>query len=1567
MMNTCRTTPVGANPLHHLIPFFLACLLTAMPASAKPAADTLSLIEEIGTLKQQPALNKNEQRRLARLEKRLSRRIKACTRLLNRNKNKKKIPDHCSPLSLVTRTTTTPTDNEELATPIAASTQSLAYTPQLLTALQSGPISDINTFGTLPQAGDQLDAGVFTVTIDQSFIAGQASAPSGSTALTGEFVVNANITLTVNGDWDASQPDTQNIIHTAGRVEFDGDTGLVRQYKAASQYYGAPSLVIQATPDNKAFFGLKPGSAAAFEYDKQVYLGSNISGGNVHLNGFSTGYIHDGYDRVTTRDCNMPNVLFTNSGQFQLRYYAGDNGTCDMQNLTILSSTAPMAFLTSGVANSTTQGTAYNLNGLSVDANVGFYTRPEFSMNDWVVRDLEATLPDQVWQNIDSWLLYNVNTLPVGSATTSHVYFRSDQQNPHGFSLAGGSMSSRTIDSVVFDFVNQDVNESGDMYLFDGPGATNETVSITNNVGLKNLNGNQSSTFITFNNSQQNGRQVMLNNNVVYIPAINRAISLNEASLTPTDTVASVQNTIFWGDTGSEGYVAESLNSGSASDILANTAYHHNAVYNGRSDGLFGELHLPLTYTPDAPVTSDNPRFHDDQRRLSTYGSDVLGLNGTAEAAFYAFLTRHLSANDISQLGQMAGHQDYTDHYQGSLNVIDLIDWVQQGFLPTTTTYLTSASGGGTLGLAVTPTFALADSDGDTVDDQFDLCAATPNGESIDANGCSDTQKDDDIDTISNARDICIQTAYGSVVNQQGCSDDDLEGNILGFNSWGIGGGGAMAGYSINPFDDSLRFVGTDMGTAFRSLNGGTNWAPISHFQTTYSSRLGHAAPFGFAGPTVVLHAPEGLHPVRSTNAGSTFTAPSDFPLVYSDDGDASNDERILSWYSDTQNIGTVYAMTNLGLWQSTDAGEHWSFVYNGGAIKGMFIDNEDNGRLYVATSSAVMTSTDGVTYSIWYTPLNHQIHRFTGGSSSDGVTTTITLAYASDESAEAITASIQSGLQSGDVVATYTRPSDAGTETSAGMVYVNTNNTGFVQTTQFVGSHLSMAQNDPNTLYATGSRSWGRDKGTSVYVSDDGGNSWQMCFLQYDWDVNPFAAWDGLLLEHNPVGLNVGWYDAGYYTVGINQLNSAQFGGSGNFFLHATEDSGSHWLDMANEYQGSTPSAPLASDQWSTGGLNVTSVYDIKFHPANHNDIYAAYADIHGLRSTDHGDSWQILPNDLNSIYDYAFDPADANTVFMVNGSQHDWPFRDLSLVGNGGVYQSTNKGSSWQRLTPDNTDYNRQYLSIGYDASRNDLYAGSHSDGISRSLDGGVTWEKFNTGLPTVLPGTSYAMDLVIPQIEVLSNGNVYALVTGVRPELTAAEVTQLGIPQNELIIDTSGGTTQYYSWVNHASTGIYLLDVANGATSWQLLRGSIDLSSHGSWHPDHQPWIRPMAFAIDPNDHTVLWLTDMEPKTYQSNATGVWKSTDNGANWAFVQSHTVGLDIDIAPDDSNYVIAVGPRGWDNSGIFITKDGGQVWELDDRPPLQNNAHSISFDPQDSTKVVYGYFGGGMLHGDRY
>jgi len=67
-----------------------------------------------------------------------------------------------------------------------------------------------------------------------------------------------------------------------------------------------------------------------------------------------------------------------------------------------------------------------------------------------------------------------------------------------------------------------------------------------------------------------------------------------------------------------------------------------------------------------------------------------------------------------------------------------------------------------------------ADSDADGVTDPLDQCTNTPNGESVDANGCAESQKDPDNDGISGVSDNCPTTAN----SDQADSDGDGVGNL---------------------------------------------------------------------------------------------------------------------------------------------------------------------------------------------------------------------------------------------------------------------------------------------------------------------------------------------------------------------------------------------------------------------------------------------------------------------------------------------------------------------------------------------------------------------------------------------------------------------------------------------------------------------------------------------------------------------------------------------------------------------------------------------------------------------
>jgi len=76
---------------------------------------------------------------------------------------------------------------------------------------------------------------------------------------------------------------------------------------------------------------------------------------------------------------------------------------------------------------------------------------------------------------------------------------------------------------------------------------------------------------------------------------------------------------------------------------------------------------------------------------------------------------------------------------------------------------------------------ASLDTDGDGVVNSSDLCPGTLSGETVDSNGCAESQRDDDGDGVSNNLDLCPGTAASQPVDADGCSafQKDTDGDML--------------------------------------------------------------------------------------------------------------------------------------------------------------------------------------------------------------------------------------------------------------------------------------------------------------------------------------------------------------------------------------------------------------------------------------------------------------------------------------------------------------------------------------------------------------------------------------------------------------------------------------------------------------------------------------------------------------------------------------------------------------------------------------------------------------------
>ena len=340
-------------------------------------------------------------------------------------------------------------------------------------------------------------------------------------------------------------------------------------------------------------------------------------------------------------------------------------------------------------------------------------------------------------------------------------------------------------------------------------------------------------------------------------------------------------------------------------------------------------------------------------------------------------------------------------------------------------------------------------------------------------------------------------------------------------------------------------------------------------------------------------------------------------------------------------------------------------------------------------------------------------------------------------------------------------------------------------------------------------------------------------------------------------------------------------------------------------------------------------------------------------VRSADGGDTWQTV-----STFDYAryqgwfshfarVSPLVPDLVFLggvdfyrslnggasttggpadVHSDNHDLAFHPTDpdvawLVGDGGVYKTTNRGASW---TDENAGYTTLQLYNGTSVSATDpdvMLGGAQDNGTWR-YGGSPAWDKVFGG-----DGAWTAID---PENDgrfyySYQRLNFYRNSTYISPpgsNLPTAFIAPYVLAPSEPNRLYAGRDRVYRS--------------ANYGDSWTA---GPDLGTNAA-----------LALAVSPTNADVVWVTTAP--TFFDGApeapTAVHVSSDGGVTWA---DRTAGLPdrmfmdaaVDPADDDTAYLVA---SGFGAGHVFKTTDGGLSWtdltgDLPDVP-----ASAVALDP---------------------
>ena len=242
-------------------------------------------------------------------------------------------------------------------------------------------------------------------------------------------------------------------------------------------------------------------------------------------------------------------------------------------------------------------------------------------------------------------------------------------------------------------------------------------------------------------------------------------------------------------------------------------------------------------------------------------------------------------------------------------------------------------------------------------------------------------------------------------------------------------------------------------------------------------------------------------------------------------------------------------------------------------------------------------------------------------------------------------------------------------------------------------------------------------------------------------------------------------------------------------------------------------------------GQLNTSSVGAIAVAPSDPNVIYVGMGEhavrgvmtSHGdgvYKSTDAGRTWTHLGLDrTRHISRIRVHPTDPDTVLVAAQGAAYGPSKDR------GVYRSTNGGKTFEQvlfvnettgpseLAMDPTNPRILYAAM-WDHLRRpwEVRSGGPGSGIHKSTDGGTTWQKAMTGLPS---------------------------------------------PVGKIGIDVSANPDRLYAIVEaDPKGGLYRSD--DGAKSWQLL--------NESWGLHTRAWYYMKVFA-DPKNPDVVWVLNAD----------------------------------------------------------------------------------------------------------
>ena len=483
--------------------------------------------------------------------------------------------------------------------------------------------------------------------------------------------------------------------------------------------------------------------------------------------------------------------------------------------------------------------------------------------------------------------------------------------------------------------------------------------------------------------------------------------------------------------------------------------------------------------------------------------------------------------------------------------------------------------------------------------------------------------------------------------------------------------------------------------------------------------------------------------------------------------------------------------------------------------------------------------------------------------------------------------------------------------------------------------SDLAIDPLHPDTMYlATGDRDAADTYSFGLLKSTDGGVTWGTTGLSFSVSNNyriGRVVVDPDSTHTILVATNGGIYRSTNYGVNFSLRQT------GNFI-------GIHNGIGDTAYATTTGSSPKVyrsvdnGDSWSqlTSGLPTSNKYRCELTlSSTPGKLYVVYgASNYGYggvyRSTNGGTTWSLMSSTPNIMgwsnngsgsggqawYDLsiACDPNQENTIY----------------VGGVNIWKSTNGGSTWSCVGhwygAGSTPYvHADHHHASFRPGSSELYVGTDG-GVYKTTNAGSSWSDLNDGMNITqyykISQSTTDTSLVLAGAQ--DNGSHMRSSTMNWSEVTGGDGMDNGV-------DIANDNLLY--------TSIYYGDFYKSTNGGAFFSGINTLSPSGSGN-----WVTP--FNTDP----------VTANTIYAGFTKLWKSSNAGASWTATSSANVAGnanmdEFEIAPSNTNYIYAL-----INSNIYKSSNAGSTWSsITPSGSLftGNNITGVAIDADDEDHIV--------------